>query len=111
MKAYKDEKDKVWLFRPDQNFKRINRSSERLQIPQFPEEYFFEGLNTLLNLDQEWIKPGIGNSLYVRPFIFANQAGVAASASNRWRSVSLAKSPLRIILIATSSPSLNRDAR
>ena len=50
MKAYKDDEDKVWLFRPDQNFKRINRSSERLQIPVFPENYFFEGLKTLLNL-------------------------------------------------------------
>jgi branched-chain amino acid aminotransferase len=84
MKAYKDEKDKVWLFRPDQNFKRINRSSERLQIPQFPEEYFFEGLNTLLNLDQEWIKPGIGNSLYIRPFVFSSQAGVQASPSKEY---------------------------
>lgn len=84
MKAYKDEQDKVWLFRPDQNFKRINRSSERLQIPKFPEEYFFEGLNTLLNFDHEWIKPGIGNSLYIRPFVFSSQAGVQASPSKEY---------------------------
>ena len=48
MKAYKDNDGKVWLFRPNENFKRINRSSHRLQIPEFPEEYFFEGLNQLI---------------------------------------------------------------
>jgi len=84
MKAYKDDEDKVWLFRPDQNFKRINRSSERLQIPVFPENYFFEGLKTLLNLDKDWIKPGIGNSLYVRPFVFSSQACVQASPSKEY---------------------------
>jgi branched-chain amino acid aminotransferase len=84
MKAYKDEEGKVWLFRPDQNIKRINRSSERLQIPKFSEDYFFEGLKTLLNLDKEWIKPGMGNSLYIRPFVFSSQAGVQASPSKEY---------------------------
>ena len=42
MKAYKDDHGKVWLFRPDQNFKRINRSAERLQIPTFPEDFFLK---------------------------------------------------------------------
>ena len=84
MKAYKDNQGKVWLFRPDQNFKRINRSSERLQIPAFPKDYFFSGLKTLLSLDKEWIKPGIGNSLYIRPFVFSSQAGVQASPSKEY---------------------------
>ena len=81
MKAYKDDHGKVWLFRPDQNFKRINRSANRLQIPTFPEDFFFKGLRSLLDLDKEWIKPGIGNSLYVRPFVFSSQACVQASPS------------------------------
>lgn len=84
MKAYKDDQGKVWLFRPDQNFKRINRSSKRLQIPVFPKEYFFTGLNNLIKLDKDWIKPGIGNSLYVRPFVFSSQATVQASPSKEY---------------------------
>lgn len=84
MKAYKDEGGKVWLFRPDENFKRINRSSVRLQIPKFPKEYFFEGLKTLLKIDNDWIKPGFGNSLYIRPFVFSSQAGVQASPSKEY---------------------------
>jgi len=81
MKAYKDDNEKVWLFRPQENFKRINLSAKRLQIPEFSESYFFEGLNTILQLDQEWVRPGSGNSLYVRPFVFASQPSVQASAS------------------------------
>ena len=81
MKAFKDDNKKVWLFRPEENFKRINLSAKRLQIPEFPESYFFEGLNTMLQLDQEWVRPGSGNSLYVRPFVFASQPSVQASAS------------------------------
>ncbi|MDC0874022.1 branched-chain amino acid aminotransferase [Flavobacteriaceae bacterium] len=81
MKAFKDDNEKVWLFRPEENFKRINLSAKRLQIPEFPESFFFEGLNTMLQLDQEWVRPGSGNSLYVRPFVFASQPSVQASAS------------------------------
>jgi branched-chain amino acid aminotransferase len=81
MKAFKDNQGKVWLFRPDENYRRFNRSAHRLQIPEFPEDFFFEGLNQLLQLDQEWVRPGSGNSLYVRPFVFASQPSVQASAS------------------------------
>ena len=81
MKAFKDDNEKLWLFRPDENFKRINLSAKRLQIPEFPESYFFEVLNTMLQLDQEWVRPGSGNSLYIRPFVFASQPSVQASAS------------------------------
>ena len=85
MKAYKDDADGIWLFRPEENFERINKSSERLSIPVFPKEFFFEGLEKLLEMDKEWIKKGAGNSLYVRPFVFASQAGVQARASNAYK--------------------------
>lgn len=85
MKAFKDDHDQVWLFRPDQNFERINRSSKRMAIPEFPKEYFFEGLKSLLELDKDWVKKGQGNSLYIRPFAIATEPGVSASESNQYR--------------------------
>ena len=42
MKAYKDENDEVWLFRPGKNFERINKSAVRMAIPEFPESLFFD---------------------------------------------------------------------
>lgn len=85
MKAYKDDNGDTFLFRPDENFKRINKSAERLAIPEFPEDYFFEGLKTLLKLDNEWIKSGFGNSLYIRPFVIATQASVSASEADEYK--------------------------
>ena len=85
MKAFKDDTGSVWLFRPEQNGKRLAASSERLAIPQFPVPVFLSALKELLTRDKEWIKPGKGNSLYVRPFVFASAAGVQASAASEYR--------------------------
>lgn len=85
MKAFKDDDENVWLFRPEENFKRFNRSSKRLAIPEFPKEPFFESLEILLNLDREWIQKGLGNSLYIRPFVIATEAGVSASPSAKYK--------------------------
>lgn len=85
MKAYKDDQGKVWLFRPDQNFKRINKSAARLAMPEFPESYFFKGLEELLKIDNQWIKSGVGNSLYLRPFVIATEPAIAASPANAYK--------------------------
>jgi branched-chain amino acid aminotransferase len=85
MKAYKDQNDKIWLFRPKDNHDRIVKSSERLAMPGIPEEIFMKGLLKLIELDKDWVKPGLGNSLYIRPFIFADQASVIASESDEYK--------------------------
>jgi branched-chain amino acid aminotransferase len=85
MKAYKDDNNDIWLFRPDQNQERINKSAERLDMPAFPKEYFFEGLTELLKLDSAWVQKGEGNSLYIRPFMIATENCVSASTSTNYK--------------------------
>jgi len=85
MKAYKDENNDVWLFRPDQNFDRFNKSAARLAMPEVPEDIFMEGLKQLINLDKEWVQKGKGNSLYLRPFMIATGHGVIAAPSSQYR--------------------------
>lgn len=85
MKAYKDDDGKVFLFRPEENFNRINKSSKRMAIPEFPREFFFDALVQLVKMDQAWVKPGLGNSLYIRPFAMATQVGVSASPSTEYK--------------------------
>lgn len=85
MKAYKDDAGEVFLFRPDENARRINKSSARMAIPEFPEELFFDALNQLLTMDKDWVKPGFGNSLYIRPFVIATENGVSASSSSEYK--------------------------
>ena len=85
MKAYKDDQDGVWLFRPDENYHRFNKSAVRMAMPEVPEDIFIEGLKTIVELDKDWIKKGIGNTLYIRPFMIATGHGVIASPSNEYR--------------------------
>lgn len=85
MKAFKDKDDTVWLFRPDENCKRFNKSAERLAMAQVDENIFLEGLSQLIDLDRDWIQKGMGNALYIRPFMIATGTGVMASPSAEYR--------------------------
>lgn len=84
MKAYKDENDDVWLFRPKDNCKRLNISAKRMSIPELPEDYFMDGLVALLELEKKWIPQSPGSSLYIRPFIFASGNGFHASPADAY---------------------------
>ena len=85
MKAYKDEDDEIWLFRPDENYKRFNKSAVRMAMQEVPEDIFMNGLKELLKLDEAWIKKGKGNSLYIRPFMIATGTGVIANPSDNYK--------------------------
>lgn len=85
MKAYKDEQNEVWLFRPDQNFERFNKSAVRMAMPEVPEEIFMQGLHQLVKMEEQWVQKGLGNTLYIRPFMIATGTGVIAAPSNQYR--------------------------
>ncbi|QHI36190.1 Branched-chain-amino-acid transaminase 1 [Kordia antarctica] len=85
MKAFKDEQDQIWMFRPEDNHDRINKSSVRMAIPEFPKDVFFEGLTQLLHLEKDWIQKGKGNSLYIRPFVIATEEAISASPANTYK--------------------------
>jgi branched-chain amino acid aminotransferase len=85
MKAYKDESNDVWLFRPDQNMDRLNKSAVRMAMPEIPEDIFMSGLHQLLDLERNWVKKGFGNTLYIRPFMIAIGSGVIAAPSTQYR--------------------------
>ena len=85
MKAFKDNNDKTWLFRPIDNYERITKSSKRLAMPEFPKNLFFNALHNLLKIDADWIKPGFGNSLYIRPFIFASEGSINATEAKEYK--------------------------
>lgn len=85
MKAYKDRQDGVWLFRPEENFLRFNKSAVRMAMPEVPENVFLDGLKALVNLERAWVRKGLGNSLYIRPFMIAVGTGVVAQPSTQYR--------------------------
>ncbi|KQZ15620.1 MULTISPECIES: branched-chain amino acid aminotransferase [unclassified Mesorhizobium] len=72
MKAYRTEKGIV-LFRPEENARRLAMSAERLAMPAVPEDLFLDAVEALVRADADWV-PGGDGSLYLRPFMFANEA-------------------------------------
>jgi branched-chain amino acid aminotransferase len=67
--------------------RRMNASADRMVMPEIPEEIFMDGLRQLITLDKNWIPPSEGGSLYIRPFMFANDAYVGIKASDNYKFV------------------------
>ncbi len=71
VKAYKDPNGNPIIFRPYDNWKRMNRSAERMAMPDVPEDIFIEGMRKLVEVDRDWVPTSEGTSLYIRPFMLA----------------------------------------
>ncbi|MEU5862324.1 MULTISPECIES: branched-chain amino acid aminotransferase [unclassified Nonomuraea] len=79
LKAYRQISGSIVAFRPYANAARFNRSAERMAMPELPEEAFVESLELLVSADKEWVPTTEGHSLYLRPFMFATQAGLGVN--------------------------------
>jgi len=71
VKAYKNPQGNPIIFRPYDNWTRMNRSAERMAMPDVPEEIFVEGMRRLVDLDRNWVPDANDTSLYIRPFMLA----------------------------------------
>ncbi|MBE6986951.1 MAG: branched-chain amino acid aminotransferase [Ruminococcaceae bacterium] len=80
MKAYRAADGTIRMFRPLENVKRLNQSAERLCLPQLDEEGCLDILNTLVELEKDWVPHNDGTSLYIRPFLFGNDPHLGVHA-------------------------------
>ena len=85
MKAYRNEANEVFLFRPEENIKRFNISAERMCMPQVPEDIFHQALVRLMDMDRNWIPNNEGGSLYIRPFMYATDEYIGVKPSESYR--------------------------
>ncbi|HAD97820.1 MAG TPA: branched chain amino acid aminotransferase [Cryomorphaceae bacterium] len=83
-KAYFMKDGRVGIFRPDANAERLNHSARRMFMPEFPADWFVDGLKQLVSLDKEWIPKNEGCALYLRPFMFGSSEFVAARPSEKY---------------------------
>lgn len=72
LKAYRKADGSVQMFRPIENIRRMNRSAERMCLPQIPEEDALEVLTKFVEFEKDWVPSAPGTSLYIRPFMFGN---------------------------------------
>lgn len=84
LKAYKDENGKITMFRPMDNFKRMNKSAERLCMATFDMDEALKGLVELVKLEEEWIPTAPGTALYIRPFMFGSEAFLGVHPSKKY---------------------------
>ena len=84
LKAYRTADGSVQLFRPDENFKRMNLSAERMVIPQLNEEDCLQALKTLVKMEEDWVPHTDGASLYIRPFIISTDPYVGVRPADHY---------------------------
>lgn len=82
LKATKNDQGETIIFRPEMNIKRMNISAKRMAMEEFPEDLFFDALDKLVKIDEDWIPTAEGTSLYIRPFSFSTETVVRIKKSD-----------------------------
>jgi len=73
LKCYRRKDGGLQLFRPRDNFKRLNQSASRLCMPELDVEFGLSSLKELIRIEQDWVPRSRGASLYLRPTMLATE--------------------------------------
>lgn len=85
MKANRTENGDVLIFRPDMNAKRFKESCDRMCMPEIPQDMFIELVRKIVEVDANWVPAKDGESLYIRPFMFATDEFVGIRPSETYK--------------------------
>jgi branched-chain amino acid aminotransferase len=84
LKAYRGRDNQIFLFRPDENIRRMNASAERLCMPPIPPQVFMDALQKLVMIEEDWIPESRGTSLYIRPTMIATESALGVHPANEY---------------------------
>ena len=87
MKAYRTPTGRVQLFRPYMNAERTRKTNERMCMPDIDPELFVGAIKALVDIERDWIPEKEGTSLYIRPFIIADDPFLGVQAANHYKYV------------------------
>ncbi|MDR0960196.1 MAG: branched-chain amino acid aminotransferase [Propionibacteriaceae bacterium] len=82
LKAYRWSDGSIWVFRPEMNARRFQRSAQRMELPVLDEADFLASIDALITADAAWVPSADEMSLYVRPFLFASESFLGVRSSN-----------------------------
>ena len=85
MKCYRRKDGGLQLFRPRDNFARMNRSAARMGMPEIDVEQAMAGLLALIKADADWVPSAPGTSLYIRPTMISTDVMLGVHASHTYR--------------------------
>jgi branched-chain amino acid aminotransferase len=83
LKAYRHADGSIWTFRPEKNAERLQRSARRLALPELSTQDFIESLKQLVSADGSWVPTGGETSLYLRPFMIANESFLGVRSAQK----------------------------
>ena len=75
LKAYRAEDDRILMFRAKDNCRRLNRSADRMCMPEIDVDFNFKAMQMLVDVERDWVPHSEGTSLYLRPTMIANDVG------------------------------------
>lgn len=84
MKAYGTADGRTLLFRPWDNFERLNSSDNRLCIPHLDPDFAIKAVKTLLEVDKDWMPTADGTSMYIRPFVIGTEPHLGVRSSEEY---------------------------
>jgi branched-chain amino acid aminotransferase len=87
LKAYRAPDGRVLLFRPYKNAERARASNERMCMPDIDTELFVSAIKALVDVERDWIPEKEGTSLYIRPFMFADEPFLGVHAAHHFKFV------------------------
>ena len=82
LKAYRTADGSIQLFRVRDNIDRMNKSADRLCLPQIPEELAVSAIKKLVEVEQDWVPREKDTSLYIRPFMIGLDAALGVHSSH-----------------------------
>jgi len=83
LKAYRHADGSIWTFRPEKNAERLQRSARRLALPELPAADFIESIRQMIAVDGDWVPSAPETSLYLRPFMIANESFLGVRAAHK----------------------------
>jgi branched-chain amino acid aminotransferase len=85
LKAFRGKDGKARVFRMDENAKRLQASSQKIMMAEFPVDKFEEAVRKVIKLNERFIPPyESGSSLYVRPLLIGTGAQVGVKPSTEY---------------------------
>ena len=73
LKCYRRPDGELQLFRPRDNYARMNRSARRMCMPELDIDQVMDWMKAFLRIEKDWVPHTMGTSLYIRPTMIATE--------------------------------------
>src|SRR5882762_1681530 len=83
LKAFRQDGGDIVLFRPEMNARRLQRSSDRLAVPEIDEAFFLEAVSALVE-NERYFVPSLPGCLYVRPTVIGVDASLGVKSASEF---------------------------